>query len=234
MTETPQGGINAALARLQMDLPRIAKDQTAKVPMKAGGSYQYKYADLAQVSQQVLPLLGKLGLSFTSRPTLRENRLVLVYELRHASGEMIAGEYPLPDRGTPQEIGGAITYARRYCLCAVTGVAADDDDTDAVAAESAARRRREPRPQAQEQAVADQGKQAITGEQQSRLQKVFTELGITERTDKMKYAINVVKRELSSSTELTHFEAGRVIKQAERDLAQRQTKPEAQTAGSPA
>ena len=37
--------------------------------------------------------------------------------------------------GTPQTIGGAITYARRYALLAVTGVAPDDDDDDGQAAE---------------------------------------------------------------------------------------------------
>lgn len=234
MTDMPST-LNAALAQLQTRLPRIAKDQTAKVPTKAGGSYQYSYADLAQVSQQVLPILGELGLAFTSRPTMHEGRFVLVYELRHISGEMIAGEYPLSERATPQEIGGAITYARRYCLCAVTGVAPDDDDNDATLAERVAQKRRDSREAPRQQPNPEQGKQPITGEQQSRLQKAFTELGMTERAAKLRYAVDVVKRDVSSATELTHFEAGRVINQAERDLAQRKVaKPQAETAGSPA
>ncbi|MER7167259.1 ERF family protein [Micromonospora sp. NPDC000207] len=235
MTDTiTTSGINAALAELQTQLPRITKDQTAKVKSeRTGAQYSYTYADLAQVSAQVLPILGKLGLAFTSRPTVNDGKFVLVYELRHVSGEVIPGVYPLPERGTPQEIGSAITYARRYCLCAVTGVAPDDDDNDAVVAQKGAERRRDARSQPQQ--PAEQGKQPITGEQQSRLQKVFTELGVTDRADKLKYAVDVVKRQVSSATELTHFEAGRVIKQAERDLAQqRAAKPQAEAVGSPA
>jgi ribosomal protein S20 len=53
----------------------------------------------------------------------------------HTSGEKVSGEYPLPTGGSPQALGSAITYARRYCLCAVTGVAADDDDDGAAATE---------------------------------------------------------------------------------------------------
>lgn len=142
MTETIEGtvleyagtpSLNKALAAVQADLPRIDKGKTAKVPTKNGGEYSYTYADLADVSAQVLPLLGRHGLSFTSWPTLSGNRFVLKYELLHESGESKGGEYPLPTDVNAQALGSAITYARRYCLCAVTGVAPDDDD-DAAAA----------------------------------------------------------------------------------------------------
>jgi ERF superfamily len=63
---------------------------------------------------------------------------VLAYSLVHASGEREDGIYPLTG-GAPQEQGSAITYARRYCLCAVTGVAADADD-DGQAAQTAHQR----------------------------------------------------------------------------------------------
>lgn len=127
---TPQ--LNLALSLVQAELPRIDKGRTATVPMKAGGQYSYSYADLADVSAAVLPLLGKHGLSFTAWPTLVGNRFVLRYELLHGSGESKAGEYPLPIGEGAQALGSAITYARRYCLCAVTGVSPDDDD-DAAA-----------------------------------------------------------------------------------------------------
>lgn len=124
----------AALARFQAELPRIEKGETAKVPTKDGGSYSYTYADLATVSAAVEPLLGKHGLSFTCWPTLRGERLVLAYYLLHEAGERMGGEYPLGATGNAQQVGSAITYARRYCLCAVTGVAPEDDDDDAAAA----------------------------------------------------------------------------------------------------
>lgn len=124
----------AALAKVQAQLPTVGKDHTAKVETKTGGSYKYSYADLAAVSKAILPLLGANGLSWITRPTIAESgKFVLAYELLHISGDSRTGEYPLTG-GTPQEIGSAITYARRYTLCSVTGVAPEQDDDDAAAA----------------------------------------------------------------------------------------------------
>jgi ERF superfamily len=135
-TGTP--ALNEALAKLQAALPRVGKDQTAKVKSDKA-NYSYKYADLADVSQAVLPLLGKVGLSFTAKPTMHDGAFVLHYKLRHTSGEHDEGFYPLPDpqRTGPQQVGSAITYARRYCLCAVTGVHPDGEDDDGAAAQYA-------------------------------------------------------------------------------------------------
>ena len=125
----------AALAAVQANLPSVVKGETAEVKNKDTGKklYDYKYADLTDVSEAVMPLLGKNGLAFTAWPTLDEGRFVLAYALLHESGEERTGIYPLPSSGTPQDIGKAITYARRYTLCAVTGVAPGGEDTDAAA-----------------------------------------------------------------------------------------------------
>lgn len=211
MTETSQ--INAALAAVQSDLPHITKDQTANA-----GTYRYKYADLADVSLAIMPLLGKHGLSFTSRPTLHEGRFVLLYELRHESGEQIAGAYPLPDRGTPQEIGGQITYARRYCLCALTGVAPDEDD-DAMAAQRAAERRERREDARSRRGGQPSNENQMSGEQQRKMQTLFQAAGIVEKADKLKYATEVVGRSLKTATELTHAEADKVIAALEKKVA---------------
>lgn len=132
--------LTAALAAFQATVPSIKKGNTAKVPTKAGGSYSYSYADLADVTEVVLPLLAVQGLAFTTNPTFIDGHFVLVFELRFQGGdgtEKISGIYPLPMNALPQEIGSAITYARRYALCAVTGVAPGGDDDDAAAAQSA-------------------------------------------------------------------------------------------------
>lgn len=118
----------AALAAFQADLPRVGKDSSANT-----GSYSYKYADLGALAPAVLPALGRQGLSFSCKPTLLDGQFVLVYTLRHESGEQDQGVYPLPSSGNPQAIGSAITYGKRYCLCAVTGVAPDEDDDGAAA-----------------------------------------------------------------------------------------------------
>lgn len=118
-------GLAKALAAFQAEAPTIAKANKANA-----GTYEYAYADLSDVTEKVLPLLGKHGLSFSAMPTVTEDgRFVLRYRLRHSSGEEIGGDYPLPS-GNPQQIGSAITYARRYTLCAITGVAPGGDDDD--------------------------------------------------------------------------------------------------------
>jgi hypothetical protein len=62
------------------------------------------------------------------------DRFVLRYTLTHVpSGEFQTGDYPL-NLSDPQKMGSAITYARRYALLAVTGIAAEDEDDDGDAA----------------------------------------------------------------------------------------------------
>ena len=133
----------AAMAKVQAALPRVHKGETADT-----GKYQYRYASLADVHAAVLPLLAEHGLSFVCMPTLSDaGHFVLAYRLMHVSGETLEGQYPLPTGGTPQAQGSAITYARRYTLLSVVGVAPDDDD-DGHAAEQAATTngQRAPRP----------------------------------------------------------------------------------------
>lgn len=123
-----------ALNAFQAELPTIKKGNTAKIPTKSGSSFAYAYADLTDVTEKSFPLLTKHGLSFSAMPTVRGELFVLHYELKHVSGETLDGDYPLPRTGTPQEYGSAITYARRYALTAITGIAPGGDDDDAKAA----------------------------------------------------------------------------------------------------
>ncbi len=84
---------------------------------------------------------------------MTEDGFVLAYELRYGD-EAITGEWPLPDptKAKPQELGSAVTYAKRYTLSAVTGIAPDDDDDgNAASADKAPRAaQRAPRVPAQE------------------------------------------------------------------------------------
>jgi hypothetical protein len=124
--------LNAALAMLQGMLPDVRKGDigTVKGVTKDGRpfEYDYRYASLADVTAAIMPLLSRCGLSFTAVPQVLPSGYALVCQLRHVSGEMIEGHWPLPGQGSPQMIGGHMTYGRRYMLCSMTGVAADEDD----------------------------------------------------------------------------------------------------------
>ena len=133
MSET-QNSLYAALAALQGELPHIDKGNTGGGDTKDGKKGpKYKYADLADVSQAILPLLAKHGLAFNSKPTMVDGEFGLSYKLVHKSGEKDEGFVPFGRTGSPQQTGSLITYYRRYTLCAITGAAPDEDDDGAAA-----------------------------------------------------------------------------------------------------
>ena len=110
-----------ALAAFQAELPKVGKNSV-------NPHFRNRYASLEDLSNTVLPLLGRHGLAWFTCPTHTEHGLVLRYVLSHAVEGEITGDYPLPSGVNPQQLGSALTYARRYCLGAVTGVAPDEDD----------------------------------------------------------------------------------------------------------
>ena len=132
MTAQPQyASLIEALAAIQSKIPIVQKGETATVPTKAGGQYSYSYADLAAVASTVYPILGPAGLAFLAAPTYTEHdRYVLRGTLAHVSGQERSGDFPLPDNAGPQALGSAITYGRRYLLCALTGTITGDEDDD--------------------------------------------------------------------------------------------------------
>ena len=149
VADTLEAAFTQALANVQAAMPKVGKSNTATVPTKAGGSYTYKYADLADIFEKVMPLLAANGLAWIATPTLSHgDAFVLRYALLHKDGHRETGEYPLPhpSSGKAQDIGSAITYARRYAFCAQVGVATDEDDDGRASAQHLPRPRQAPRP----------------------------------------------------------------------------------------
>jgi hypothetical protein len=132
MTDT-FGEIAKALAALQAEMPVVPKGQRATVPTKSGGNYTYTYASLHDVTKVMYPLLAKHGLAFSCSPQVRPDGTGTIDGvLLHSSGEMLHSSMPLFGR-TAQEIGSALTYARRYLLGCLTGVVTDDDEDGTLA-----------------------------------------------------------------------------------------------------
>ena len=119
----------AALVAAQADLRNPAKDRTANT-----GTYSYKYADLASILDLVRPVLAKHGLAITQDVRMEDCRLLIHSRLIHSSGECLDFGPLAGSVGTSwQQTGGGITYARRYALQAILGIAADEDDDAATA-----------------------------------------------------------------------------------------------------
>lgn len=122
--------VAAALAKAQLAFRAIIKDKQAVIEKKAGGKYTYRYADLASIFEVVRQPLADNELALSQPIRFREGGLWLDTILMHSSGQSITGEYPLPpaNAGSPQAMGSAITYARRYCLGGILGIATEEDD----------------------------------------------------------------------------------------------------------
>ena len=103
------------------------------------GKYSYTYVTLEKLTNILFPLLTKVGLAYTAAPDMdSEGRFGLRARLVHESGEEIGGFYPLGSATAPaQAIGSAITYARRYALLSLTGVAPGGEDDDGARASEA-------------------------------------------------------------------------------------------------
>ena len=220
MNEAP-GGITAALIAFQADLPEIGKTSTA----------QYgAYADLADVSKVLLPVLARHGICYTA-PLVRtaDHTFLLNPQLRHISGETIDCEWPITV-AAPQTMGSAITYGRRYCLLAMTGVhpAGEDDDAqlaskehqklakDTVKAPRKASRAASTRDDTDQWSTAPQpgpggGEPGITDPQLRMIGALMREQGIIEKEAALELVASVIGRRIESRKELTRGEAGQVI-----------------------
>lgn len=144
------GELAKALSAAQGKITFALKDCTADMGVKGG---KRKYADLQAVIDAVKPALAENNLAYAQAVMPATDGIALRTTLMHSSGEWIAGEIRLPnDRmGGIQGMGSALTYARRYALSAMVGVAPDEDD-DGQAAQDAWKDKQTQRPAAQKSA----------------------------------------------------------------------------------
>ena len=123
----------------------------------------YKYADLAAVIEAIRKPLADNGLALTQTTEIREGGFVLVTTLRHSSGQWLASEYPLPLAAKPQDLGSAMTYAKRYSITSLICIAADEDD-DAGAAQENGQTNSKPAPKSLKTIQLDPPVNPETGE----------------------------------------------------------------------
>lgn len=129
MIETSQeiGELAKALSAAQSEIMGASKD--AVNPFFSKDGRVASYATLASVWEACRVPLTKNGLSVAQLPTNNGTSVGVVTTLMHTSGQwMRSALYAIPEKQTPQALGSAITYCRRYALAAVAGVAPEDDD----------------------------------------------------------------------------------------------------------
>lgn len=106
-----------------------AQSQMKVAPFnKTNPHFKNKYADLTAVIDAVRKPLNDNCIAFTQTTEMHGGAFCLVTRLLHSSGQWISGEYLLPANVSPQQLGSALTYAKRYSLAAIVGISSDEDD----------------------------------------------------------------------------------------------------------
>lgn len=114
--------IAAALAKAQAEIKNPTKDSI-------NPHFKSRYVDLASGLEAVRATLSKNGIAVIQSTTVENLFITLETRLAHSSGQWISCTYPVIQfPAKQQEIGSAITYARRYSLFGLVGIAGDDDD----------------------------------------------------------------------------------------------------------
>jgi hypothetical protein len=128
------GAIAAALAKAQGELTNPEKTLSAVIrsPFPREGERAFRYASLASGLDIVRKCLGQHEIATVQTTTIDQagGQIRLTTLLAHASGEWISSDWPvcpISETAAPHRMGAALTYARRYALFALVGIAGEDD-----------------------------------------------------------------------------------------------------------
>src|SRR5450631_1123155 len=128
------GAIATALAKAQGELTNPEKPLSATIrsPFPREADRTFRYASLASGLDIVRKSLGQHEIATVQTTAIdRESgQIQLTTLLAHASGEWISSDWPvcaISETSAPHRMGAALTYARRYALFALVGIAGEDD-----------------------------------------------------------------------------------------------------------
>lgn len=104
--------------------------------------FKSRYTTLDEIIRTVQPVLGKHGLAIIQQVSSDGVSVSVVTRMIHETGQWIEAE-PMTlkgDKATPQGLGSATSYARRYALSSILGIASeDDDDANSIEGQSVAK-----------------------------------------------------------------------------------------------
>src|SRR5438132_8025713 len=128
------GALASALAKAQAELVNPEKSLTATIRVAAPGERErtFRYAPLSSGLEIVRKTLGQHEIATVQTTSIDQasGTVNLTTVLAHASGEWIASDWPVcqvSETATPHRMGAALTYARRYALFTLVGIAGEDD-----------------------------------------------------------------------------------------------------------
>jgi ERF superfamily len=127
------GTIAAALAKAQAELSNPEKSLTATIrsPFPRESERTFRYASLSSGLDIVRKALGKHEIATVQTTAIDEAGLIrLTTVLAHSSGEWVSSDWPVcpvSETAAPHRMGAALTYARRYALFTLVGIAGEDD-----------------------------------------------------------------------------------------------------------
>jgi hypothetical protein len=142
------GIIAGALAKAQIELANPEKSLTATIrsPFPREADRSFRYASLSAGLDLVRKSLGRQEIATVQTTSIDEGAglIRLTTTLAHSSGEWVSSDWPVcpvSETAAPHRMGAALTYARRYALFTLVGIAGEDDldapDLEAVTATKA-------------------------------------------------------------------------------------------------
>lgn len=116
-----------SLATFQRTCPPIAKNATATVATRSGGSFQYGFADLPEIALTIAPHLKAVGLTYTWDSTVDQGKLTTTCHLRHINGHRESASFTCPvesgaGMSEQQKYAAALSFGRRMSLISVLGL----------------------------------------------------------------------------------------------------------------
>ncbi len=128
------GAIAGALAKAQAELtnPEKALIATIRSPFPRESDRIFRYASLSSGLDIVRKTLGKHEIATVQTTEIDKDAglIRLTTILAHTSGEWVSSDWPVcpvADTAAPHKMGAALTYARRYALFTLVGIAGEDD-----------------------------------------------------------------------------------------------------------
>jgi hypothetical protein len=202
-----------AMADFQRDCPTIEKTKQG---------YNYKYADLTKIVEQVKSLLADNGFSYTFDTDEADNAVIIYCKVKHTGGHMEISKARIDKETTSkmnasQQSGSAMTYGKRYALVNAFGILTGDEDTDGVVTgkreEKAVLPVRQNEPVRQVAGNGNGNGYKITQKQIAFIHSLFKQKDTRGKESGKLYTVDDLKEqyEITSLTQLTGEQASSII-----------------------